>query len=251
MSTTSTARRARVIGVSAIGALAVLALSGCLSMTANLTIDSAAKTTGTFAIGLEKQAASMLGMQDLDTFKSGITSPDVSEGTGDLLSTGDCVASETDTEFVYTCTLTDQDLSAAGNPWTVTKADNTITFRMVNQAASSDAGTDLLQGGSLGDLTVNVTFPGEITSVSGAQVTKESDTSVSIVAAVTDAVDVTVTSKANGSGGGYSTLLLVILVAAAVIAVVAFLVIHRRREKMPPAVGPVADGTPDRGPEEA
>jgi hypothetical protein len=227
------ARLVRGLAICGTGVLAVLTLSGCLSLTANLAIDSDAKTTGAFAIGLQKQAASMLGIKNLGAFTSGINSPDATEGAGDLLSTSDCAASETDDEFVYTCTLTDADLSADGNPWTVTKNGNTITFSMVNKGASDDSASDLLQGGSLGQLTVNVSFPGEVTSITGEHVTQDSDTSVSIAAPLSDSVDVTVTSKASGHGG-YSIALLLILVAAAAIAVGVFLVVHRRREQTPP-----------------
>lgn len=232
--------RLRGLAFGAAGIVAVLSLSGCLSMTANLTIDSDAQTTGTFAIGLQKQAAGMLGMKDLDTFSSGITSPDVSNGTGDLLTTSDCTASETDTEFVYTCTLTDAELTSKDNPWTVTKDGDSITFHMVNQATSGQTADELLQGGSLGALVVNVAFPGEITSVTGDFVTKNSDTSVTVSAALSDAVDVTVVSKSSGSGGGISTAILIILIAVIVIiliAVIAFLVTRRRPDE-PPAIDP-------------
>lgn len=251
MKTISSRRLSRVLAAGAVGALAVLTLSGCLSMTANLSIDSDAQTSGTFAIGLQKQAASLLGMKDLDTFTSGITSPDVSEGSGDLLSTGDCVASETDAEFVYTCTLTDQDLTTPDNPWTVTKSDDTITFHMVNQATSAEATDELLQGGALGDLTVNVTFPGEITSVTGDHVTKNSDTTITVAGSLSDAVDVTVTSKATGSGGGTSKVLLIIgiaVLALIVIALVVFLAVRRKGSTTPPVV--VADGAVPPRPDE-
>ena len=89
-------RVARGLAVAAIGGFAVVTLSGCLSMTADLTIDSDAKTTGTFAIGLDKQAAGLLGMKDLDTFKSGITNPDLTKSNNDMLTADDCAASETD-----------------------------------------------------------------------------------------------------------------------------------------------------------
>ena len=76
-------------------------------MTADLNIDSDAKASGTLAIGLQKQAASMLGMTDLDSFSSGITS-EGSDAAGSVLSTGDCTPSETDAEYVYTCAFSGQ-----------------------------------------------------------------------------------------------------------------------------------------------
>ncbi len=240
MSTSGHRKLARAGVILIGGTVAVLTLSGCLSMTANLTIDSEAQTSGSFAIGLEKQAASMLGMTDLDTFASGIKSPDVSSGSGDLLSTGDCAASESDTEFIYTCTLSDADLAGGDNPWTVTKNGDSITFHMVNTATQSDEGDDLLQGGSLGTLNVNVTFPGEITSMTGEFATKTSDTSVAISSSMSDSVDVTVISKSSGATSG--TLIKVLLIAGIavlaiiVIVVIAYLVVRRRSDDEPPAL---------------
>lgn len=221
-------RTTRVLAVAAVGVVAVLALSGCLSMTANLSISSDAKTTGTFAIGLQKQAASMLGMKDLDTFTSGITNPDLSEGNGDLLA-GDCTASETDTEFVYTCTLSGDEPASADTPWTVTKSGDVITFRMVS-TATDDSADDLLQGGTLGQLTAQVTFPGTITSVTGDKVTKDSGTSVTIKAAMSDPVDVTVTSEASATSSPSRVILIVgvVLLAIIVIALIAFFVTRRK-----------------------
>lgn len=240
----SSRRRTRGLAFAAAGVVTVLSLSGCLSMTANLTIDSEAQTSGTFAIGLQKQAAGMLGMKDLDTFSSGITSPDVSSGTGDLLTTSDCTASETDTEFVYTCALSDAELTSKDNPWTVTKDGDSITFHMVNQATAEQNTDELLQGGSLGALTVNVTFPGEITSVSGDFVTKKSDTSITVSAALSDAVDVTVVSKSSASGG-MSTVIVIIaiaVIAIILIALIAFLVTRRKSDEPPAIVA--GDGAP-------
>lgn len=241
----SSRRRARGLGFAAAGVVAVLSLSGCLSMTANLTIDSEAQTSGTFAIGLQKQAAGMLGMKDLDTFSSGITSPDFSSGTGDLLTTSDCTASETDTEFVYTCGLSDADLTSTDNPWTVTKDGDSITFHMVNNATADQSADDLLQGGSLGTLVVNVSFPGEITSVSGEFVTKTSDTSITVTSALSDAVDVTVVSKSSDSGGALGTVIVIIaiaVVAIILIALIAFLITRRKSDELP-AIG-AGDGAP-------
>ena len=239
MTITPTRRFVRGLAAAGAGALAILTLSGCLSMTANLAIDSDAMATGSFAIGVQKQAASLLGMTDIDAFTSGITNPETTGDTGDLLSTGDCAATETDAEFVYTCSFAATAFTSDGTPWTITKSGDVITFRLVNQSTATDSSSELLQGGSLGDLTVNVTFPGEITSVTGDNVTKSSDTSITIASSMTDAVDVTVTSKATGAGASGSTvgkilmIVGIVILVIIVIALIAFLVM--RRKKVEPA----------------
>lgn len=237
MTQSSSRRIMRGVAVAAIGGLTVLTLSGCLSMTANLSISPDAKTTGTFAIGLQKQAAGMLGMKDLDTFKSGITSPDLSEGSSGLLSGDECAASETDIEFIYTCTLRGDEPASGDIPWTVTKSGDVITFHMVNKA-SDTSDNELLQGGSLGDLTVDVTFPGTITSVTGDKVTKTSDTTITIKAPMSDPVDVTVTSEASTASSSSKVILIIgiIVLAIVVIALIAFFAMRRKDGGEPAAV---------------
>ena len=244
MSVTRERRFVRGLALVAAGGLAVLTLSGCLSVNAAVDINSDAKASGTFAVGVEKQAAQMLGMTDLAAFEAGLQNPDMTAGSGDLLS-GDCTSSETDTEFVYTCKFTDTDFSASGteNPWTITKDGDAITFTMVNEGSTGDdASADLLGGGSLGTITVNVTFPGEITSITGEKVTKTSDTSATVSAAASDPVNVTITSKSSGGGGGAIGKILLIagiaLLVIIVIALIAFLVMRGR--KSPPAAPAVA-----------
>ena len=249
MTTTRTRRITRHLAVIGVAGVAVLSLSGCLSMTANLEVASDATADGTFAIGVQKQAATMLGLTDLAAFEAGIKDPSMTEGSGDLLNTGDCVASETDAEFLYTCTFTDAAFtSGEENPWTITASDDVITFTLVNEASSGE-GSELLSGGSLGQLTVDVTFPGEITSIVGEQVTKNSDTSATISAPMTDAVNVTITSKTSGGGGAISTVLIIVgiaLLAIILIALVLFLVMRGRgKDTTVPAAAaaPVVDAT--------
>lgn len=227
--------RGAVLGIA--GLIGVVSLSGCLSMTADLTIDSDAKTTGTVAIGVDKQAASMLGMKDLNSFKAGITSQDAASAGSGMLAGEQCTATETDSQFVYTCTLTGSEAPSSDIPWTVTKSGDTITFHLVTKP--SEDSSQLLDGGSLGDLKVDVTFPGAITSVTGDKVTKDSDTTITISAAMTDAVDVTVTSAATSGSSLGKILLIVGVVAAAVIliALVVFLIVRGSRKPAATAIG--------------
>ncbi|MHB8795995.1 MAG: LppM family (lipo)protein [Candidatus Nanopelagicales bacterium] len=237
-------RLGRGLVIATVGALAVASLSGCLSMTADLNIDSDAKASGTLAIGLQKQAASMLGMTDLDSFSSGITS-EGSDAAGSVLSTGDCTPSETDAEYVYTCAFSGQAFTdAADGPWTITKSGDAITFALVNAGTSGLAGGEdaaqMTGGASMGDLTVTVAFPGEITSVTGSMAEQTSDTTATIKGPLADVFEVTIVSKATGAGGGgIAKVLLVvglILLAIIVIAVVVALVMRGRKPAASAAV---------------
>lgn len=226
----------RALALAATGGLAVLTLSGCLSMNADLTVNSDAKTSGTFAVGLQKQAAGMLGMTDLGTFEQGLTSEEMSGEAGGLFESGECVASETDAEYVYTCSFSDVEFKEGDGPWAISKEGDVITFHMVNDGATGESAEAAeLVGGSMGDITVNVTFPGAIQTITGDGATKNSDTSATVKVAMTDAADITITSAASGGGGMGSILLIVGLVLLALIVIAVIIVLVTRGKKSAPA----------------
>jgi hypothetical protein len=254
MDAVRTGRRsiARTLAIAAGSSAALLMLTGCLSVTANVAINSDAKGTGTFAISLQKQAAKLMGMNDLESFKSGIKQ-DSTTGAGSTIANAKCEPSETSDSFVLTCSFTDAEFVKPDELYTITKSNNQIVFQMKNApTAGADAGqvTDLLGGGSIGDVTVNVTFPGPIQSISGKGATQTSDTTATIKGAMTDTYDVTITS-ATSSGLPIGLIIAVVvgllLVAAIVIALIVFLVRRGKRHDAPtalPAGEPTAPSMP-------
>jgi len=228
-------RWTRALGLATGGVAALLLLTGCLSITSDMTINSDAKGTGTFALSLEKKAAQLMGITDLKSFASGIKQ-DSTPGAGSIMSDAKCDPSETADSFVFTCTFTNAEFTKTDELWTVTKANNQIVFAMKNSPSSgADTSqlTDLLGGGSLGDITVNLTFPGPIQSVTGAGVTKNSDTTATVKGSMTDSFDVTITS-ATSSGPKIGLIIAIVvgllLLAAIVIGLVLFLV-HRSNKR--------------------
>jgi hypothetical protein len=236
----SHARRwGRTAALTATAGVALLALTGCLSIKADVAINSDAKGTGTFSIQLQKQAASLMGMTDLDSFSSGIKQQDAAASSADILAAGKCDPTETSDTFAYTCTFTNADFSKEGELWTIKKDGNQIVFQMKQAAGTGADGAqaaDLLGGSSLGDVTVNVTFPGPIQSVTGTGATKTSDTTATITGAMTDNFDVSITSSTSSSqpiGLIIAAIVALLLLAAIIIGVVLFLV--RRGKKAPAA----------------
>jgi len=233
-------RRGRLAGIALVGVLSMLALTGCLSINADMTINSDAKGTGTFALSLQKQAAKLLGITDLTTFTSGIKQDDTSGG---MLKSATCKASETSDNYVYTCSFTDETFTKPDELWTVNKSGNTIVFAMKNNPSSSATNgqnADLVGGGSLGDVTVNVTFPGTIQSVTGTGATKTSDTTATVKGAMTDSFDVSIVS-ATSSRAPIGLIIAIIAGALILIAIVIALIwfLLRRRSKAPE--GPALD----------
>lgn len=257
-------RTIRTLGVAAVGVAAVLTLSGCFSVTADVAIDSDANVSGTVAVGFQKSAMAMLGMTFdgfAKDFADKLDDPGSTSSDMDGVDPASCTPSETASEFVMTCDITPGP-EAMGEDFTVTKQGDSIMLHMTREGLGDVAGSDGLDledllGGSgplsglgegddlvpgLGDLlggagqmmsgatyTVNVEFPGDITSISGEGVTQTSDTSVSISTALAQSLDVAVTSNATPGSAWLDTrtvvvILLIVAVAVLGLAVVALLV---------------------------
>lgn len=234
-----TRRIRRTAALAATATAAMLALSGCLSFTADMTISSEAKGSGTVSIGLQKEAASLFGLTDLAAFEEGISQQGSEVGAGDLL-TGDCTSSETDTEFVQTCTFTDQEFTSQDDPWVITKDGESIVFTMKNEAQEGQ--DELLGDASLGTIDVTVTFPGPITAVSGEGASQTGDTEAAVSAPLSGPFDITITSQSSGGGGLLRTLLIVagVLLLIIVIAVVVFAILRGRKGSAAPAAAATA-----------
>jgi hypothetical protein len=203
-------RRSALASIAVVG-LAFL-LSGCINLTADLSIDSQARISGTERIEISKQAASLLGITSLDALKSG-----AGQGLqGSSTSADDCPAityGETDTAFTIVCTFKDSTLTSGDI--TASRVGDSIQFAFKQSGSSTTSGSgssgsdatptptttssadDLLSGGNVGVLDVTVRFPGEITSIAGTDAAKAvqvEDDTVQIKGTATESIDVTVTS---------------------------------------------------------
>jgi hypothetical protein len=239
---------ARVAALVGVAAVAIVTLTGCIKVDADLTINADATGTGTVGFELQKEAASFMGITDLDSFKTQINSGDLqSNGLSGFTS---CTPSETDTGFLYSCSFTDEAFTDPEGIWTIAKTGNSITFHMVNAGQTGTEGSDasaLLGDASLGSLNVKITFPGNITDITGTGAAKTSDTTATITGTMTTPLDVTITSESTG-GGMKIAALLVVLAALAVVAliiVVIVVLLVRRRQATPTDVEPApgSDGT--------
>lgn len=236
-------RTSRLIGLASACALAVVSLSGCLKLDADLTVNADATASGTLAVEFQKEAASFLGITDMASFEEGFASDEL--GTGGLEQFTDCTTSETDAAYVYTCTFENETFEGTDSPWTITKEGDLVTLRVVNEAQSGDDAA-LLGDASLGSITVSATFPGPITAVSGDAVEKTSDTTATISGSLTDSIDSSVTSESSSGGFSVSSLLVILLALAvvALIVIVAVVLLMRRRKGPQGDAVSAADGAP-------
>lgn len=226
-------RTTRIVGLVGACALALVALTGCIKVDADVAVNPDATGTGTFAFELQKDAAGFLGISDLASFEAQLTEGDLAGETG-LGIFDSCETSESDTGFVYSCSFTNTAFTdPADGPWTIAKDGDSIVFTMDSEGQADPAATgedELLGDASLGSVTVDVTFPGAITSITGEGATKTSDTTATVSGSLTENISAVITSEAGSSGLSLSVLL-VLLVAAAVlilIIVVVVVLISRR-----------------------
>lgn len=233
----------RTIGLVGACALAVVALSGCLKLDADLTVNADATASGTLAIEFQKEAAGFLGISDLASFEENFTGEELgAEGLDDFT---DCTTSETDAAYVYTCTFENEAFTEGDGPWTITKEGDLVLLRVVNEAQSGDDAA-LLGDANLGSITVSATFPGPITAVSGDAVEKTSDTTATISGSLTESIDARVTAEASSGGLTLSALLVVLLAVAvlALIVIVLVVLLLRRRKGPQEEAADVVDGAP-------
>jgi len=252
------ARRRGALAAACVGAM--LVLTACIDINADVTVNPDATGTGTFEMVLQKEAAGMLGVKSADDFAKQVNS----DGSTDMQGMTDCKTGETDAGYTYACSFTNLAFTGSEAPWTISKSGDDLVFAMKGtgmgdaggaspSASSSDDLSGLLGGASLGTMTVNVSFPGPILATTGSGVTKTSDTTATITADLGKSVDATITAAASG-GGLSGSVIAVVLVAAAVIAliiIVAIVLITRRRKPSaaPALTAPEApDGDADETP---
>lgn len=248
MNLTLTRRTQRLAALVGAGIVASLALTGCIKVDANVAIASDATASGTFAFELQKDAASFLGISDLASFEGQISEGALTEGN-ELDAFQECVTSESDTGYVYTCTFANVPFTESTGLWTVTKEESTIVFRMVSEGAGEETqGADNLLGdASMGSINVTVEFPGPITAVEGEFVEQTSESTAKVSAAMTETIDVTIRSEDGASGTNIAAILVIALAAgvAVLLIVAVVLLVMRRRSGTRDLEAPVeADSEP-------
>lgn len=237
----------RLAALTGIAVLAIVTLSGCIKVDADVAINSDATASGTFAFELQKDAASFLGIGDLATFEQQIDEGALTEGQ-ELDSFQECVTGESDTGYTYTCTFANTPFTEPDGLWRIAKEGSSIVFTMTSEGAGEDGAeaASMLGDAGMGSIDVTVEFPGTITSVQGDLVEKTSDTTARVSASMTDTIDVTITSEDGASQGGIAGIIVVAIAAGVVVLLIVavILLIMRRRAGTRPPELPAAPETP-------
>lgn len=240
MRSTLSRRTTRIAGLAGAAALAVLGLTGCIKVDAIVGIGPDATGSGTFTLEFQKEAANFLGITDLASFESQISEGALTEGD-ELDAFTECVTSENDTGYVYTCTFANTEFTDPEGLWQITKEGEEIVFTMSSPGAGEEAAgaEELLGGASMGGINVTAEFPGPITSIEGTLVEQTSENEAAITASMMDEIAVTIRSEAGSSGPTLSVILVIAVTAGIIvllIVAVILLVMRRRAGTAPVAI---------------
>ena len=242
-------RPRRLSALIGVGVITVLTLTGCIKVDATVAIAPDATASGTFAFELQKEAASFLGINTLDDFSSQIDQGALTDGE-ELDAFQECVSSETETGFAYTCTFANTPFSDADGLWSISKEDATIVFTMVNDGGGEANGeaAGLLGDAGMGSIDVDVEFPGPITSVEGDFVEQVSENEARVSASMTDSVKVTIRSEDGESSAPIAVILIIAGTAGIVVLlIVAVVLLAMRRRAGASDSGTSGSGTSDSG----
>ncbi len=223
----------RVAGLTAAMGLVVGLLSGCLSLDYALNVNADSTLSGTLKVAMAKEAASTFGLNSADDLLEGVNSGELTTGMG-LNASEDCVPSESETDLILTCTITNVKASYLDEGWSMTTDGDMATLRVVSNvdqaAAAADPAAIEMPDINLGSYTFTVNFPGPISSVTGTGVTQTSDTSMVAEGGLSETIDFTVTGSTSASNGlpWWSYLVIGLIGGAVVVAVIGLV---QRRKK--------------------
>lgn len=205
---------------------ALFALTGCIDVSGDVTVNPDASASGTITMSMERESASLFGIESADTLTEVLTGGEIVEEG--LIPSENCTASETADFYSISCTFENTVFDEPGELWQISQTDQGIEMRILNLAVN-DIGM-LPADIPVGELEVTARFPGPITSIEGDFVTQVDDTTAVVSASLSDFVNVTITSE-KSRGLPWIPVVGGVLLAALVVA--AFVWWTRRRNATP------------------
>jgi len=169
----------------------IFILSGCLNISADISLNAKAEATGSFTIDVPKQVAAMMGITSADSLESTLL-----ESENFKFPRGNSVeVNETDASYVMTvkminALLTEDEMKADVLP------DGRIKFTFGNKGSTDTGGMDL--GIKMGSISVKVVFPGDLVEVS-PEFTKVNGKTITLKVALDENVDTTRKSNCLGN----------------------------------------------------
>ena len=211
------------LALPAVLAASALALTACLDVDADITVNPDATATGNMTVAISSEFSGLLGLASgndlVEQIEQGVL--DGAEGVDDL----DCSPLDRDGAVAMNCTFENMAFDETDDLWNIYAGDDgTVTFVTTSgeEVTEEDAGLLGDLDFDFGGYTISVEMPGTITSVEGTNVEQTSESTFRVEAGLDDNFDVIVTSE-DGSGSFPTYLiLLLIIVALGVIALVIY-----------------------------
>jgi len=198
-----------------VGGVALMTLSACINITYTLNVNPDATLSGTVQLAVSKQAASVLGISSAEDLNSQLKSGQLSDQTSSK-ALDDCTGSQDADNLVLSCTIANAQASDIEQGWSMTVDGDMATFHAVSQAPSTDSSPIDIPGLSQNSFTFTLTFPGEISSVTGDGAVQSGPNTVTVKSTLDKPVDFTVVGSL-----GSSTPMIWIYLLLAVVAVLA------------------------------
>ena len=222
-------RTRRAAGLIAVTTAAILALTGCMSVTYKLNVNSDATLSGTLQVQLAREVASSFGITSKDLLSESITSGQLSDSL-DAQVAKNCKVVEDSTNFTVNCSVDHVQASDVDKSWSLTKDGTNLTFHIVS-AGQEESASSLMPDMEIGQFTFSATFPGPISSVTGEGATKTDANTVEVKGSLSKNIDVTVVASSEGSGSNSNVIIFLVLGLAVVILIVVSLMVLRRPKK--------------------
>lgn len=215
-----------------------MVLSGCLSVTTTMAVNSDATASGEFSIAVAREPAALLGISSADALNGALGE----SGQADFAASSDCVASEDDTFLRLTCPFENQAFNDPTDWLQVQREGDSILIAVRNEGQQED-----LIDMPLGTLTFEVQTPGPIRSITGAYATQTADNAARVSASMSDKIDVLITSDATGSASlAWLPIAIGLAILVMLIAIVVLLVLLlKRRRPAPQGTQAPAASSPD------
>jgi hypothetical protein len=236
-----TTRTKRTAGLVAVATMAILALTACLNVTYNLTVNSDATVSGSLQAGIAKEVMKSLGVTSKEQLDQAIVSGKLDTGVNGNVAQK-CAVSDNATDWIITCTVAQAQVTDINKTWSLTKADGNLTLHVVSDSPADAAEAQMSPDMKMGTLSFTATFPGPISSITGNGATKVDDNTFTIAGSLGDSFDVTVVA-ASEPPSSTKTIVIIVVAALIVLAILTVIVFAVRRRKTDDVIVEVVDET--------
>lgn len=216
-------------GMLALAGLAVVILTSCMNVNYTLVVNPDATVSGTLQLQVAKEAASMLGIATAEDLESQLKSGELTDaGSSKVLD--NCVSGSDDTYIILNCGVTNAPLTDIDDGWSLVREGDTLVMDVKTDSGATGEESSV----DLGEVTITVTFPGDIISVEGNGVSKTAPDTIVAKGSIDETLDFTVIAAASGASG-FNPIWILLAGFIVVIGGLALLLLIRRRRQGPEA----------------